>query len=40
VARLDPSGPQPESGADLDAVFDFVLAGDFDAAKGAAHDAA
>ncbi len=40
VARLDLSGPQPESGGDLDAVFDFVLAGDFDAAKDAAHDAA
>lgn len=35
--QLGHSGPQPESGDNLDAVFDLVLSGDFDAAKAGAH---
>ena len=40
AADLGLSGAQPDGGTDLDAAFGAVLAGDFDAAMGAAHEAA
>ena len=40
AAQLGQRGPQPDAAGDLDAAFDFVLSGDFSAAKGGAHLAA
>ena len=40
VADLGHSGPQPGADGDLDAIFDFVIAGDFDAARSSASSAA